>query len=81
MGAVNGFVLNSNPDKVGHPDSTTIQSEEVWTGVTYGLAATMLQEVRQFFSFSQNGKMNKKIRSIICRKLSKVEFPIQNRII
>ncbi|KAG4076220.1 hypothetical protein HA402_014769 [Bradysia odoriphaga] len=44
MGAVNGFVLNSNPDKPGHPDNTTIQSEEVWTGVTYGLAATMIQE-------------------------------------
>lgn len=49
MGAVNGFVLNSNPDKPGHPDSTTIQSEEVWTGVTYGLAATMIHEVmRQY---------------------------------
>lgn len=46
MGAVNGFVLNSNPDKPGHPDNTTIQSEEVWTGVTYALAATMLQEVQ-----------------------------------
>lgn len=49
MGAVNGFVLNSNPDKPGHPDSTTIQSEEVWTGVTYGLAATMIQEVKFYF--------------------------------
>lgn len=45
LGAVNGFVLNSNPDKIGHVDNTTIQSEEVWTGVTYALAATMLYEV------------------------------------
>lgn len=45
LGAVNGFVLNSNPEKPGHVDTTTTQSEEVWTGVTYGLAALMLHEV------------------------------------
>lgn len=45
LGAVNGFIPNANPDKPGHVDSVTIQSEEVWTGVTYALAATMLQEV------------------------------------
>lgn len=45
LGAVNGFVLNSNPDKPGHVDYTTIQSEEIWTGVTYALASTMLYEV------------------------------------
>lgn len=44
LGAVNGFVLNANPEKPGHVDFTTIQSEEVWTGVTYALAATMLDE-------------------------------------
>lgn len=47
LGAVNGFVLNSNPDKAGHIDYTTIQSEEVWTGVTYALASTMLYEVSE----------------------------------
>lgn len=47
LGAVNGYVLNSNPDKPGHIDYTTIQSEEVWTGVTYALASTMLFEVRK----------------------------------
>lgn len=46
LGAVNGYVLNSNPDKPGHIDFTTIQSEEVWTGVTYALAATMFEEVQ-----------------------------------
>lgn len=45
LGAVNGFIPNANPEKPGHVDSITIQSEEVWTGVTYALAATMLQEV------------------------------------
>lgn len=45
LGAVNGFILNSNPDKPGRIDYTTIQSEEVWTGVTYALAALMLYEV------------------------------------
>lgn len=47
LGAVNGFVLNSNPDKPGHIDYTTIQSEEIWTGVTYALASTMLYEVSE----------------------------------
>lgn len=48
MGAVNGWVPNANPDKPGHVDAVTVQSEEVWTGVTFALAATMLQEV-QFY--------------------------------
>ena len=38
MGAVNGM----RPD--GTPDETCPQSAEVWTGVTYGLAALMLHE-------------------------------------
>lgn len=38
MGAVNG----KNPD--GTQDKSALQSEEVWTGVTYSLAATMLYE-------------------------------------
>ncbi|XP_077870346.1 non-lysosomal glucosylceramidase-like [Saccoglossus kowalevskii] len=38
MGAVNGM----RPD--GSPDTTSFQSEEVWTGVTYALAANMIQE-------------------------------------
>ena len=37
MGAVNGM----RPD--GRVDTTNIQSQEVWTGVTYALAAAMLQ--------------------------------------
>ncbi|KAJ8911307.1 hypothetical protein NQ315_017001 [Exocentrus adspersus] len=37
MGAVNGFVN-------GDADDFTIQSLEVWTGVTYALAAAMIQE-------------------------------------
>lgn len=40
MGAVNGMY----PD--GRIDGYTVQSTEVWTGVTYGLAATMIKEVR-----------------------------------
>ncbi|XP_069194516.1 non-lysosomal glucosylceramidase isoform X2 [Procambarus clarkii] len=38
MGAVNGM----NPD--GSIDRYTLQSEEMWVGVTYGLAATMIFE-------------------------------------
>lgn len=51
LGAVNGFVLNSNPDKPGTVDNTTIQSEEVWTGVTYALASTMLYEVCKIYVY------------------------------
>lgn len=39
MGAVNGML----PD--GTIDCYTMQSEEMWVGVTYGLAATMIFEV------------------------------------
>lgn len=40
MGAVNGM----RPD--GKNDFTSPQSDEFWTGVTYALAAEMIQEVR-----------------------------------
>lgn len=53
MGAVNGFVLNANPEKPGHPDPVTIQSEEIWTGVTFALAATMIHEVNFMHTFIQ----------------------------
>ncbi len=39
MGAVNGVKPN------GKRDLVCIQSEEMWTGVTYALAAYMLQQV------------------------------------
>ncbi|MEE6497286.1 hypothetical protein FKM82_002697 [Ascaphus truei] len=38
MGAVNGM----RPD--GTIDTSSVQSDEVWIGVVYGLAATMIQE-------------------------------------
>lgn len=39
MGAVNGM----RPD--GSVDTSSVQSDEVWIGVVYGLAATMIHEV------------------------------------
>ena len=39
MGAING----TRPD--GKKDIVSCQSEEFWVGVTYGLAAQMIQEV------------------------------------
>ena len=39
MGAING----TRPD--GKKDISSCQSEEFWVGVTYGLAAQMIQEV------------------------------------
>ena len=46
MGAINGCKPG------GAPDRTTVQSEEFWTGVSYALAANLLQEVssRTFLS-------------------------------
>ncbi|XP_065764446.1 non-lysosomal glucosylceramidase isoform X3 [Muntiacus reevesi] len=38
MGAVNGMRPH------GVPDTSSVQSDEVWVGVVYGLAATMIQE-------------------------------------
>ena len=37
-GAVNGYV------RARGVDTTALQSEEVWTGVVYGLAALMIHE-------------------------------------
>lgn len=39
FGAINGMRPN------GKVDSTSLQGEEIWTGVTYALAANMIQEV------------------------------------
>lgn len=44
LGAANGFIANSDPEKPGHVDTSSIQAEEVWPGVTFALAATMIQE-------------------------------------
>ena len=38
MGAVNGMRAN------GVPDTQSLQAEEVWTGVTYALASTLIQQ-------------------------------------
>lgn len=43
MGAVNGMQPH------GVPDRSSVQSDEVWVGVVYGLAATMIQEVMYSF--------------------------------
>lgn len=46
MGAVNGMQPH------GVPDRSSVQSDEVWVGVVYGLAATMIQEVMHHLSIS-----------------------------
>ena len=40
MGAINGMKPS------GHKDLSSCQSEEFWTGVTYSVGATMIQEVQ-----------------------------------
>lgn len=45
LGAVNGYVPHATDQtKPGRADAVTIQSEEIWTGVTFALAGTMLHE-------------------------------------
>jgi hypothetical protein len=44
MGAVNGFCPKKN-----RPDRRACQAEEMWTGVSYALAATMIFYVCIFF--------------------------------
>lgn len=39
LGAVNGM------NKAGQLEIVSLQSEEIWTGVTYGLSSTMIMEV------------------------------------
>lgn len=43
MGAVNGF-LPGEGENEGSPDTTSMQAEEVWVGVTYALASCMIHE-------------------------------------
>lgn len=43
LGAVNGMT------KSGQLEITSMQSEEIWTGVTYSLSSTMIMEVNIFF--------------------------------
>ncbi|CAG4974270.1 unnamed protein product [Parnassius apollo] len=51
MGAVNGYITGAR----GRIDTTAIQSEEVWTGVTYGLAALMIYEGMHEQAFATAG--------------------------
>lgn len=43
MGACNGFLPGENENE-GGADTACMQSEEAWTGVTFALASTMIQE-------------------------------------
>ncbi|XP_013187208.1 non-lysosomal glucosylceramidase [Amyelois transitella] len=55
MGAVNGYVTGA----AGHVDTTAIQSEEVWTGTTFGLAAVMIYEGMRDEAFVTAGGLYK----------------------
>ncbi|XP_048480737.1 non-lysosomal glucosylceramidase [Plutella xylostella] len=56
MGAVNGFVLGDK-SRAGRVDYTALQSGEMWTGVTYGLAALMIYEGMHEEAFATAGGM------------------------
>ena len=61
MGAING----TRPD--GKKDISSCQSEEFWCGVTYGLAAQMIQEVRVWFELVLNAQIaTKVIAFLVC---------------
>lgn len=57
LGAVNGFVRG----ETGHVDTTALQSMEMWTGVTYGLAATMIYEGMHEEAFATAGGMHRSL--------------------
>ncbi|XP_068140847.1 non-lysosomal glucosylceramidase isoform X1 [Drosophila tropicalis] len=62
IGAANGFIANvTEPSKAGHVDNSNIQAEEVWPGVVYALAATMIQEGMFDEAFQTAGGMYKTI--------------------
>uniref|UniRef100_A0A336KNI8 CSON012927 protein n=1 Tax=Culicoides sonorensis TaxID=179676 RepID=A0A336KNI8_CULSO len=62
LGAVNGFIPNTqNPEKPGKVDCISMQSEEVWTGVVYGLASTMIHEGMFEEAFQTAGGMYKSL--------------------
>jgi len=50
LGAVNGMT------KSGELEISSMQSEEIWTGITYSLSSTMIMEVNnlitEFYLFS-----------------------------
>ncbi|XP_045447405.1 non-lysosomal glucosylceramidase [Melitaea cinxia] len=54
MGAVNGYITGAS----GHVDTSAIQSEEVWTGVTYGLASLMIYEGMHEQAFATAGGLH-----------------------
>lgn len=52
MGAVNGYLM-SEKGKPGHVDESSLQSMEMWTGVTYGVAALMIFEGETAFFYKR----------------------------
>jgi len=59
MGAVNGFTPGEGDQDNGHADIANMQSEEVWTGVTYGLASCMIHEGMQAEAWQTAGGLYK----------------------
>ncbi|XP_045534468.1 non-lysosomal glucosylceramidase [Papilio machaon] len=64
LGAVNGYVVGAGGAAAGaggagggHVDTSALQSEEAWTGVTYGLAALMIYEGMNEQAFATAGGM------------------------
>lgn len=56
MGAVNGYIPKDGRKK-GHVAISATQSEEMWTGVTYGVAALMIHEGLYNEAFALAGNM------------------------
>lgn len=79
LGAVNGYVRSVQPEKEGHVDWSCMQSMEVWTGVTYGLAATMIMEGMFEEAFETAGGMYKTISERIGMNFETPEALYQER--
>jgi non-lysosomal glucosylceramidase len=68
-GCVNGMKPASTKHPNGHVDNNCMQSREVWTGTTYGVAACMLQEFGTEFDRSKVENEKKK-KSLVATRLA-----------
>lgn len=62
LGAVNGMT------RAGRLETFSMQSEEIWTGVTYALASTLIMEVCSFLRFFFVGEIFS--RRLLCFRSS-----------
>lgn len=63
-GAVNGMLPNGDVDK------SSVQSQEVWTGVTYAVASHLILQVSELKDYTFNIWIPLFTRCVFCRRVS-----------